>query len=283
MPGRFMVDGTVGSSFTGQQLSNGEVLFEHDGSETELDSLEFDVRDESGLTSQPVSLSFEFSSNTAPVFSTETVFGDENKDIPFASSNFIVNDSEQSQDDIRFSLDELPSFGTLFVDSVALTSTGHTFAYQDLENSEVIFTPHEDVSGIKALVFNANDQQGGVSEASLTVDIEGTNDEPSIETSDVVVANGEQITLTTSHIVVSDPESELIDLKIGYDISESFDGEIIIDNGIETLSEGDFLYISYSDFSEGVMHYVSSGSGGGNDKITFAVSDGENSDTADLK
>jgi len=72
-------------------------------------------------------------------------------------------------------------------------------------------------------------------------------------------------------------------LFVGYSTDDAFDGDVIIDEGLEIIEEDGFSYISYTDFSAGGLHYSHNGTSEDKELLNISVWDGEDASVANLE
>ncbi|WP_271271805.1 VCBS domain-containing protein [Aliamphritea hakodatensis] len=103
--------------------------------------------------------------NDAPVANTETISGLEDKAVVFTTSALLGNDSDADGGTLSIDSFEQPDNGTLAFDAVTNTFT---------------FTPDDNWSGNTAFQYSVADGQGGLTNASSTIEVAGVADEPNL-------------------------------------------------------------------------------------------------------
>ena len=142
-----MVDNVEPASFTGTQLANGPVSFQHDGSATTSASFNVSVEDGNEDGSAPVALPFNLTVtpvNDAPIAATDTYVATEDTPLTVATGGVLTNDTDADHDTLTAIKVSEPSHGTLTLNP----------------NGSFTYTPVANFNGTDSFTYKANDGQG---------------------------------------------------------------------------------------------------------------------------
>ena len=210
---------SAGQTFTQQDVINGNVTYDHDGSETTSDSIALQLADglEDGVTAQNVNLAINvnpvndpFVANVSQMSVTE---GTSNNLITVSSLG--VSDADDVPAKLVYTLAFEPSFGTLRLSGVELTA-GQKFTQQDIINGNLTYD-HDgsEASGDTIALRLADGLEDGVMplELELTIDINPVNDEQFLQLNNpLTVLEGTGTIIDNSLLLTGDVDNLPADL-----------------------------------------------------------------------
>ena len=236
----------VGTVFTQDDIDSGALQYTHSGSETTTDSFEFSVTDGQGQTvdNQVFDISIT-PANDIPVANSDSFTTDE--DTPLNSIDLLSNDIDADGDDLTVTITSGPNQGG----SVEVNVDG-TVNYQ----------PAENFNGVETFEYEISDGNGGVSVASVTINVAPVNDAPFVEGDFYEVVPGEPL-VTVEGVLAND-----------FDPEGSALTAILLEgppNGtLELQPNGQFTYTPNANFS-------------GVDTFTYLATDGETTTAATVQ
>ncbi|MDB9528277.1 cadherin-like domain-containing protein [Oscillatoria sp. CS-180] len=134
--GQFLVAGVPGNTFTLQQINQGTVQFEHDGSETPPT---FTLTVSDGELESQVSYVPGFSAvNDAPTFLANTIAISEGGEIPITTAELNATDIETLPNDLVFSISNLAA-GEFLRNGAAIDVTTETFTLEEVLLGAIAF------------------------------------------------------------------------------------------------------------------------------------------------
>ncbi len=170
-----------GATFTQTDIHDGNLEYQHDGSESVLDGFVFQVADEFGhLAKENENTVFFFEITITPVNDLPVLTKNNplevNKGAEVIISNLFLaaSDIESSAQDIKFTLDpdqnvEQPTAGNVKLNGTTLTD-GQFFTMADINNNLVKYLQNGNSSTSDFFAFQVSDADGGVaSDAGFTV------------------------------------------------------------------------------------------------------------------
>ncbi len=234
--GLIQVGGVDAFSFTATQLTNGDVSFVHDGSETTTATFGVSVEDGNEDASVPVSSLFTFTVNLVddvPVASNDSVTTDEetvfNGNVPAA------NDPDGPPIDAAgFALvdDVPPGSGTLTFNNDGSYSFDPGSDFDELEIGDT-----EDVT----FTYTASNTSAVVSApATITITVTGTDDPPPAEDNAITVAEDGPATSLGLPVLSSVETSETLTITVAQ-VPTVSQGEITIGMGGAVVGATDVL------------------------------------------
>jgi len=212
--GTITVGGSEASSFSQQDIADGAVQYEHDGSATSTDSLTFDLTDAQGAG--PTSRSFEVViglNNNSPVARDDDAATSEDEVLAVddASNGVLANDEDPNGDPLSVSavngVSENVGTQIALASGALLTLDGDgTYIYDPNGAFDDLAA---DESAAEAFSYTVADGRGGDDQATVTITVTGVNNAPTLETVDgiAVTTEGEE-ELTTADLNATDPDDE---------------------------------------------------------------------------
>jgi VCBS repeat-containing protein len=254
------------SGFTQAQIDAGSLSYSHDGSETTSDFFIFSVSDGAGGTLGPLPFAISVTPvNDAPVLETLVpLVLSEGASAPITAGLLEVTDPDNTPAQITFTLGVTGVVnGALHLDATPLT-TGSTFTQEDINEGRVSYQHDGGETTSDSFAFTVSDGAGGsLGNTIFNISVVPVNDDPVVDTLEsLTVAEGSSATtITTAHLLITDPEQSAASLTFTVEISPA--------SG--TLSLGTFTQAQIVD---GLLSYSHDGSETTSDSFVFSVSDG---------
>ena len=186
-----------GDTFTQEDIVNGNLVYDHDGSATLSDGFIFQVEDGYGhLFTNDGITTFFFDITVNPVNDNPILPKNYSLEIDEGGTGIISNallaasDEESGPEDITFTLDpeftvEQPNYGIVLLNEVEL-GDGESFTMDDINNNLVTYQHNGDESTNDFFVFNVSDPEGGIAHDGeytnfqFRITITPVNDPPSL-------------------------------------------------------------------------------------------------------
>ena len=239
--------GVAVTTVTKAQIDNGELLYFHDGTETVNDSFTFDVFDNDGgvLNSQTFQIDVN-QANDAPVATDDLYNTDEDASL---TANVLSNDIDGDGDSLVVTLVSGPANSETF----QLNPDG-TFTYSPLAN----------YNGTDSFVYQVSDGQGGVSSATVTLDIAPVNDLPEAVAEQFVAVVGDSFTSGGS-LLGNDADTEG-DALVAVLVTPPANGVVAL------RSDGTFVFTSEPGFvGRTSFTYVANDGFGNSEPVTVEI------------
>ncbi|MBS9771436.1 MAG: tandem-95 repeat protein, partial [Trichodesmium erythraeum GBRTRLIN201] len=218
-------------SFTQEDINSGLVIYEQKASNTKDDSFSFRVIDVDGGR---VKDTFNIRVNDPPVGTTTdlNVTIGETKVIAQENLLFIDPDVEDAQPaSLEYTLTELPSLGQLQQGEEILTIDS-TFTQENLDNGEISYATTTESIGTDSLKFLVTDQDGGITNELLNINVIQGNRAPRVE-EDKLVTLEEDTTKTLDILEPIDPDGDLFTITVD-SIPDPEIGQVVLNNNTNT-------------------------------------------------
>ena len=266
------VDLAVGDSFTQDDIDNGRVIYEHDGSEETGDGFIVTVTDGAGGALFPAAVAIRPAAvNDVPILTVNSgaplVEGEE---IIIDNAQLRVNDADNDALSIDYTVTEGPANGLLLLDGVTLAA-GDGFTQADIDGSRLSYRHDAGESTSDRFRFTVSDGAGGaIGESDFTLSVAGSNDAPTLEyNGGRTLVEGESAIIENNHLRVADVENGPEQLQ--YRLTS------VPGHGVLTLS-GAALGLNdtftQSDIDNNRLFYVHDGGESAFDLFRFTVADG---------
>jgi VCBS repeat-containing protein len=244
---------TIGSggTFTQADLENGDIAYQHDGSDTASDEFTFDLTDDDGAgpTGNTFAITVQEGTPTA-TGDDYTATEDETLAVTDPANGVLANDSDPEGEDLTAFLSQTPEHGTLTF------NRDGTFEY----------TPDSDYNGPDQFVYAAEDPNGNRNEATVQLTVEPVNDPPRVATNTgTSVDNGGTRTIATTDLSATDVDDEPSALTFTVTDGPS-NGQIRVGGA----QAGSF---TQADLADGRVTYRHDGSDTNADSFTFDLTD----------
>lgn len=255
--GYFMLSGqtlVVGATFTQADIAAGNLVYVTRSNTPRTDSISFTVKDggyriypdvrEGGIYDTPAQTS-PLTVNTFRVTIPDTVTPDPNpapgpapvntapaisgtnsasllegETITLSSTMLAATDSDNSPTGRVYRLQSLPSSGSVRLNGSALV-VGQTFTQDDVNNGRVSFSHAGNEDFIDSFTYTVSDGLATTAAQTFSLSITPQNDTPAAATTGQLIAEGASLTLTTSHIALSDADNSNSDNETGYAANQS--------------------------------------------------------------
>ncbi len=255
--GYFMLSGqtlVVGATFTQADIAAGNLVYVTRSNTPRTDSISFTVKDgdyriypnvrEGGIYDTPAQTS-PLTVNTFRVTISDTVTPDPNpapgpapvntapaisgtnsasllegETITLSSTMLAATDSDNSPTERVYRLQSLPSSGSVRLNGSALV-VGQTFTQDDVNNGRVSFSHAGNEDFIDSFTYTVSDGLATTAAQTFSLSITPQNDTPAAATTGESIAEGASLTLTTSHIALSDADNSNSDNETGYAANQS--------------------------------------------------------------
>ncbi|MBF0185848.1 MAG: tandem-95 repeat protein, partial [Magnetococcales bacterium] len=263
---------SLGSQFSQEDIDQGRIGYQQDGSETSQDLFVVGVSDGAGgslfatavtLTITPV--------NDAPVLLNNLgATLAEGESVTLSSLELQVTDVDNSAGQLRYTVGSLPQSGQLYRQGVLLQS-GDVFTQQDVDALLISYLHHGGETFSDSFSFGVSDGAGGqIASHSFAFTITPVNDVPSLVRNAILTVNeGASGLFDNTVLQVSDPEQSAAQLT--YHLLALPDHGLLLKNGV-TLTLSDTL--TEQDLQNHRIVYRHDGSETSSDSWQFAVSDG---------
>ena len=266
--------GNAITSFTQQQLANGEVQYVHDGSETTTDSFTFSVQDDENAG--PTNQVFNITVNPVndPV-SLDTNLGDtavEGGNALITTAELSASDPDDSNENITYTVTAGPANGIL--ENVEdPTVPIFSFTQQDLIDELVQYVHDGSETTTDSFTFSVqDDENAGPTNQTFNLTITPLNDAVNLIVNDgLTIDEGGMAFITTTELDADDPDDT--DENITYSVTAGpSNGQLELDddpgNAITSFTQ--------QQLDAGEIKYVHDGSETTTDSFTFSVQDDEN-------
>jgi len=168
--------GVAITSFTTTQITNGEIVFFHNGSET-APAFDIAVNDGTG-TSSAIAATINFNNvNDIPVLLTNTLTLSEGDTVPITTSQLDATDIDNTDANLSFTISNLTN--GQFESTLAPGSAITTFTLAQVEANEIVFV-HNGSENAPAYHVAVSDDIGTTVPEEATINFNGTNDPPTI-------------------------------------------------------------------------------------------------------
>lgn len=257
--GEVLLNGLPTVQFTQQNVNDDIVVYRHDGTETFVDQIEFQVSD--GLNSSD-RFKYDISINQvndAPTLSVATDINDislrmylEEDDVHVLSPSLLIGlDPETPADSLVYTLNSVTTAGRFLVAGVEST----TFTGAQLAAGEVVFEHDGSEIAPDSLDFQvfdgaAENNESGV--VTVDFDFQLVNDPPVLTTTPISVFENGTVLISNQNLMISDPDlgTELVTYSLAEMPSHGTVrvGNVTLTSTSDTFSQIDLnnSFVSYS-------------------------------------
>ncbi len=265
---------SVGGVFTQDDINNGRVTYQQNGSETTRDAFTFTFTDESGNTTLLAPQTFSISVlpvNDLPLLLTTNpqITVTEGGSVSFSSSLLNATDPDGLASQIIYSVAPVPSGGAISLNGTAVT----TFTQADINSGLVRYQQNGSEASSDSFSFTIADQSGVVGDPTIfNINVVPVNDAPGLANNlSLDVAEGSTTALNSSNLLITDNDGPG---PLTYTLG-SGPQQGILRSGNTTLSAGGTF--TQLDLDNGQVFYINNGSEFTSDRFTFTASDGATS------
>jgi hypothetical protein len=262
------------SSFTQQQIIDGEIQYLHDGSNTTSDSFTFTVSDgENELNEQEFTISINPVDDDAPtIVANNTLSVNEGDTATILSSKLLAYDAEADDTSILFIIDESTINGSIINSDDTSTSIS-SFSQQQIKDGEIQYAHDGSNTSSDSFTFTVSDGTNELNNQSFSITISSVNDDaPYITVNNTLSLNeGESSIISNNYLSSSDLVSA--DSTLLFTISDQ-----CLNGQIENIDNEGNAVMSFTlqNINDEKIQYVHDGSNTTFDSFIFSVSDGQN-------
>lgn len=266
---------SVGGTFTQNDINNGRVTYQQNGSETARDAFTFTFTDESGNTTLLAPRTFSI--NVLPVNDLPTLLTT-NPQITVTEAGFatlsstLLNATDPDNliaSEITYAVAAAPSGGTILLNGTAISA----FTQADVNSNLVRYQQNGSEASSDSFSFTITDPSGTpVGPSVVNVSVVQVNDAPGLANNVTLTLNeGDTAALDSSNLLITDNDGPG---PLTYTLGN---GPLrgVLRSGNTTLSAGDTF--SQLDLDNGQVFYINNGSEFTSDRFTFTASDGATS------
>lgn len=261
---------SANGTFTQADIDAGNRLrYQHNGSETLVDSFVFQVSD-GQATPQAGTVNITVSpSNDSPIVQTNRGLNlSEGETRTIDNTLLRVSDPDSLPTNLRYVLSSAPT-SSLRLNGVAL-SQGQSFTQDDVDNGRITYRHNGSETTTDSFQFSVSDGQSSTPLQSFTIGITSVNDVPVVSVTPFTINEGDQRTIGAAILGVSDPDTAAT--AIVYTLSSApVYGSLV--RGSQTLGTNDTF--TQDQVTSGQIVYRHNGSESVNDVFVFRVSDGQ--------
>ncbi|PZV16161.1 MAG: hypothetical protein DCF22_05835 [Leptolyngbya sp.] len=265
---------SVGGIFTQDDINNGRVTYQQNGSETTRDAFTFTFTDESGNTTLLAPQTFSISVlpvNDLPILLTTNPQATvtEGGSVSFSSSLLNATDPDGLASQITYAIAAAPSNGTILLNGTAVSA----FTQSDVNSGLIRYQQSGSEASSDSFSFTITDQSGTpVGPSTFNISVIPVNDAPGLATKvTLTLSEGATAALNSSNLLITDNDGPgLLTYTLG-------NGPLrgVLRSGNTTLSAGGTF--SQLDLDNGQVFYDNDGSEFTSDRFTFTASDGATS------
>jgi uncharacterized repeat protein (TIGR01451 family) len=259
-------------TFTQAQINNGQLSYQHDGSETAFDSFDFTVTD--GFVTVPLTDTFNININA--VNDDPTLVTNDPLIVAEAATGTIDNNLLAAQDDdnvaadLIYTVTTLPQHGTLFVDGTPLAAND-SFTQADVDNSLVTY--QHDGTEVVADSFDFDLSDNVITtalSATFIINIELDNDTPSQDSNlPLTVDEGGTGTIDNNLLLYLDTDNTAVELTFTV-TTETAEGTLFLD-GTALVANDTF---TQADINNSLLTYTHNDGEAIIDSFEYELTDG---------
>ncbi|MBL1178496.1 cadherin-like domain-containing protein, partial [Pantanalinema sp. GBBB05] len=269
---------TTGNTFSQADINAGRLTYQQNGSESLTDSFVFSVSDGQGGAIAATTYTIQvIPVNDAPVLLTNLgVTVTEGATAVIASTLLFASDVDNSPIQLIYSLGNLPTNGTLSLNSVAITA-GQTFTQAAINSGALSYRHNGGETTSDSFTFSVVDA-GGLGTTppaqSFSITVAPVNDPPVLVTNTALTINQDAtVPLTSTFLRATDAEFLTLPDQIIYTVTTApRNGSLFRNNTVTTT-------FTQADLDSGRVSYDHNGTNTNSDTFIFTVSDGVNTIT----
>lgn len=233
--GRFELASAPGASvtsFTQQQINNGQVVFVHDGGEA---APRYDVEISDGaLSAGPQAATIVFAPvNDAPVLAANSLSITEGQTVALTAVNLASTDPDNGPAQLTYTVSGVTGgrFELTSAPGIAVTS----FTPQQIHDGQVVFV-HDGGEAAPAYFVSVDDGALGSAPEAAAITFFPVNDAPTLATHGLTIGEGQTVILTAADLNALDPDTTPAQLT--YTVSQVTNGqfELIAAPGVAVTS-----------------------------------------------
>jgi hypothetical protein len=284
-----------GATFTQADIHNGNLVYQHDGSETVLDGFVFQVADEFGhLANDNEHTVFLFEIRITPVNDLPVLVVNQNmtlnegETMPLSDTILLSTDTESKDSAVIYTLDpagdsDFPAHGLLKLNNVPLND-GDNFTQADIHNGKLIYQHDGSESVLDGFLFQVADGSGGLAKDNenevffFEIKITPVNDPPVLtQIRPIEVNQGTEVIISNLYLAVSDAESSPQDITFTLDPDQNVEQPISGTIKLNGTALTDGQTFTMADINDSLVSYANNGSADTTDFFAFTASDSDGS------
>ena len=253
------------TSFTQQNLTDGKILYVHNGSNTISDSFTFKVADDEGgeLTGQTFSITINAIDDDAPTISKNDCLTLDEGATKSLETLLVATDTEQNDDALIYTVTDLSDNGSLKNNGATLTLNG-SFTQAQLDAGSVTYTHDGTNTTSDSFTFKVSDGPNELTNQTFNITVNAVDDDaPTISKNDGLTLDEGQTKSLRALLIATDTEQN--DASLTYTVTS------LPSNGSLTMAT-----FSQAQLDAGNVKYTHDGTNTTSDSFTFKVSDGPN-------
>ena len=262
--GAILLDGTPTTVFTQQQIDDGQVTYQHDGTETTTDKFDFKVDDGAGSdTGGQFQILITPVNDEQAITTNLTLNLDEGDIVKIKKDHLETTDSDTLPENLVYTVTTPTANGTLLVDGIASA----TFTQDDINSDELEYQHNSTDTTSDNFQFSVDDGLGVASTGTFNFSITTSNDEQTLITNAQLNLNeGATETITRSLLETTDEES--LANAVTYAITSPTVHGVLLLDGSATTS------VTQEHINTGRVTYQHDGTETTSDSFQFSVDDG---------
>mgnify|MGYP000264600592 CR=1 FL=1 len=210
--GQILLEGSLQTQFTQQDIDDNKVTYQHDGAEFASDSFRFIVTDDTNETESEESFLFSLSvlaTNDEPLLTMNEVFSaGEGQSAPIQASNLTYSDADHAADEVIYTLLTAPANGEARLNNFALdTAVFSRFTQLNINQGELTYLHDGTETTSDSFTYSVADITGAVGSAGSEFNISVTSvaDTPTVVLEAVSVTTGRSTSLSGAVIAGTAP------------------------------------------------------------------------------
>ncbi|QZZ21477.1 tandem-95 repeat protein [Leptothermofonsia sichuanensis E412] len=266
----------AGSTFTQADINANRLSYTHDGSETLVDNFTFNVSDGAGgiIGNTPFTINIIPVNDPPFLVSNQGLTLTEGEGALLTSAILLVTDVEQPPAQVVYSLNSLPTNGSLVLNGTTLTA-GSTFTQANLNSgTQLRYNHNGSETTSDSFVFTVTDGAGGFltpPQTTFSINVIPFNDPP-VLTTNLGLTVGQDGTGNIFSTLLSATDAEFLTLpdQIVYTVVTGPTRGTLYRDGTATNT------FTQADINNGRVSYDHDGSNTNSDSFTFRITDGVN-------
>lgn len=260
--------GVAITSFTQAQITAGQVVFAHDGSDT-APSYFVSVSDGQDATA-PAAAAVDFGNlNDPPLLVNNNLDVDEGETVVLTAASLSATDSETDDADLVFTISSLQNGEFQFTTAPGLAVT--SFSQAQITAGTVQFV-HDGGEAAPSYDVTVSDGEGGSAFAPATITFGNLNDAPELGNNALSLDEGETVVLSAANLSATDVETNDADLVFTVSAVQNGQFELVAAPGVAVDS------FTQAQISAGAVQFAHDG-GDVAPSYAVAVSDGTEATT----
>ncbi|MGL1937091.1 MAG: BspA family leucine-rich repeat surface protein [Fibrobacterales bacterium] len=264
----------LNGTFLMMDLTNGNITYEHNGSNTTQDHFEFNVSDGlNELTEQTYSITIIPVDDDAPTMINNSPLTLIEEDIATITHNLLsATDTEADDALLTFTITTAPEYGTIINDGIPL-APNDAFLMSDVSNGMISYLHDGTNTTEDSFEFTVSDGVNELTNQTYSITITPVDDDaPTIVNNNPIILL-EEVTAPITHSFLSATDTEADDETLEFIVTTLPEHGMLNKSGSPVVLNGIFIM---SDLTDGYITYEHNGSNTTQDYFEFTVSDGAN-------